>query len=405
MGRVWIDVFNAAGDRIVGPVSAQSAVVQQVLDGAGSLSFVAPLADARARALLTNEARVAVYTEYNLSPRLVGSGFLTRVTRQISASGYAFACEGPDMLAALQRKKTTLDLLLSGTFSSAISTLAGAGGWSATVSGAWSNVSMLVDTQSVLNALIAVCESKGAHLRHGSLSTTLEVGAFGDSIGVLATNQVLPSAEVESSDQVVLIQNAQIMADSEDICNYVIPIAQGATAGTRLTLQSSTNPAVLSEVDGFGKTVYFIRDNDSIDAYGRIEQIRPFRDIAPASSSAPDVTAAANALCQAAQAWLRVHAQPQESYKLTVTKVNTTIRPGDRIRVFFDGVITTEFGTEQLLQIDNFFYVMRIRETLGDAPSAELEVSLIDRYSSTTASHIAAAMESAAWSEKEILRV
>lgn len=84
---LWAEVFNADGTRAAeaaGPVLLMSASSSRNLDGAGSFTIEAPLADDDAVKQLLSQKRVYVYTD---SPalRLVGAGIITRVNKKMAS--------------------------------------------------------------------------------------------------------------------------------------------------------------------------------------------------------------------------------------------------------------------------------------------------------------------------------
>lgn len=401
--RLFANVYDTNGVLLEGQVPLVSFTVTRVLDAAGTISLATSLVEERALALFLPGRRVDLWVDRYGTARLVGSGFVRQVSKSVGSERYTISVDGPDLVGALDRQTSTLNETLSGSFNAAVSAVLGSAGWVGDIQGVWDDLALRVDVESVLTTMVNLTRSSGAHFRIGNSPTTLEIGAFGVSSGVIATNQVLPNNEVIGSSEVVLVKSIQEIEDVDQLVNFLIPIGQGL-GGDVLTLATSTQPDVFNFVDSFGNTLYYIKDQASIDQYGVSELTRPFRNVVQIGTAPGELPASADALYAAAKAWLTRHSVPQKTYKLTVTKTETTLVPGDTMRVFFDGFLETEGDGLQLLRVDGTFTIMKVVENLGEEDTTVLDISLLDRTTITPEHALASAMQANQWSEKELMR-
>lgn len=381
--RIWADVYRN-GLRLAQPVPLFSASVTRVLDGAGNFDIDVPLTAPEA-ALISNLSEVAIWAEQDtrLAPRLIGRGVVTQVDRTVNSNGTRLRASGPDTLEYLRRRSSLLGLTLSGDFASAAQTLATLGGWVANTEGAWPAVSLKFDGVSVLNALITLVQGAGIHLRLGDLEREVEVGAFGQSINTLVTNARFDVSGTADNPQVLLIKSLTVADAGSDVVTWLLPI--GGTNATPVTLQTSTRGSIISRVGPDGVTRYAIQDDAGIAAYGQIEAVRTFDSVV----NLGDGVAAANALYDAARAWLNKQAATKTAYKVTVVNVQQTVRPGDLVRLQFDGAVTTISGEERYLSVDGAFYVLSAAEHIGFDHTLDLELSSVDRAAITPAQIVA----------------
>lgn len=124
-----------------------------------------------------------------------------------------------------------------------------------------------------------------------------------------------------------------------------------------------------------GETLYYLEDSASSGTYGTIERVVSF-NIAPLSHTATALENAADALYDAAAAWLQRAAQKQVSYSVTVTKMRgaTRIKPGQRIRLRYTGMVTDVNGDEVTWRdVDDTFWVRAVSENpVSDTVSLQL---------------------------------
>lgn len=380
--RIWADAWYIDGSgREEGPIDLVQFTLTRVLDGVGSFSLSAPLTASRVRRLLTTERRVDLYAEHDGIPRLVGSGIITNVVVSVRSGQYILEASGPDLLQELVRQNTYLNRQYDDTLTNIVTDLALLAGWSVVTSGSFPNLAIRFDGNSAMNAIITATQAVGGHVRVGSLPQQIEVGPFGVSQSIFATNQVTPSDLVNLNDRLLLIDSIQVGEASDAVVNWLLPLGGGEGAAA-LTLERSTRTPIFTLVGPGGETLYYITDPASITAIGKtIQATRSFKSISPLANDTPSLISAADSLYDAARAWLDRYSQKIQTYRLRVRKVNTLLRPGDKIRVLYTGEVTSEDDTADVyLTIDDFFFVMKVSEQHSGSPYTDLEVSTIDRF-------------------------
>jgi hypothetical protein len=397
--RLWADVYDAAGNRLgAGPVlTLTSASVTRALDGAGSVSVSAPLADDRARSLLTNERRIRIFVEHDGTTRELGRGIIRKVDVGATSSGWSLSADGPDSFDELKRVNVLLNRQYSDqAVSSIVNSLVGLASWTATNDSGMGNTSARFDGASILKALQELANNKGYHIRLGTSPGVVEFGAFGTDTGLRLVNPERAGYDLYSNDQILLIERVSLAMETEAVANWLLPVGAGeGNAALTLAKSTRTTPYTIQSTTGpDGKTLYYLSDATSITAYGQIQKVGTFKDIAPLSNSDADVTLAANALYDAAAAWLERYSVRQDTYRVTCRKARTNIRPGDKVRLIYKGVIDREDGSSTYLDIDEVMWVMKVTEKIGlEGVTTALEISTVDKYQEDSATLVLGALE------------
>ncbi len=398
---LWVDVYDAGGNRLGdGPVtSVVSASVKRVLDGAGSISVVFPATDQRALDLLQNERHIRIFVEHDSTTRELGRGVIRQLRLDVRESNMRLRATGPDELDALSRKSVLLGRKYDNQGISTIvnNLLTLVSGWTATVDGGLGNLSTRFDGSNVLKALLTVVEQQGLHLRAGTSSNSIEVGAFGADSGLLVYGPLeRVTSELSARDDMLLIETLSQTNKSAGVVNWIVPLGAG-NGEAALTLEHSTRTApyaIQSMTGPDGRTLYYLSDSASIAGYGQIERILVFKDIAPVENNATDVELAANALYDAAAAKLERISQLQETYKFACRKPRQTIRPGDKIAVRYKGVIERDGQPLTYADVDDDFWVLAVRERVGlDGIRLSLEVCTVDQHALDAAKIIVGALD------------
>src|SRR5690606_9935958 len=148
----------------------------------------------------------------------------------------------------------------------------------------------------------------------------LEFGPFGELSDIVledAKGQVQYSAQL--NDKIAYIVNAEIVEESDDIFNRIIPLGAGQGV-SQLTIEQATLGTYpkLTGTNPDGSNYYYIEDIDSILAYGVKERILSFPNINPLTNSEINVINAANALKLTAEAYLQKHLVPRKEYALEI---------------------------------------------------------------------------------------
>lgn len=399
--RLWADVLDTNNRKVGdGPItSLLSASVTRALDGAGSISVDVPLTDERARTLLTNEARLRIYLEEDNVQRELGRGTVRNVKLSGNASSYRLSADGPDALDELKRYNTLLGRAYAGqSVEDIAAALVGlVPGWTVSADAGGNLYSARLDGVSVLKALLTMVEQQGVHLRPGTAPNTLEIGAFGDFSDLVLINPTMAPAGLYANNDVALIENISLTQNSEAVANWLLPIG-GGEGTAALTLEHSTRswPYVIQTMAGpDGRTLYYLTDDASVALYGTIQKVGTFKNISPVTNSAADVVNAANALYDAATAWLQRNSVVQDSYAVTLKKTRQNLRPGDTVRLLYGGVVLRDGEPYTWLEVDELFWVLKVTERVtASGLSTSLEISTVDRHREDAASIILGALES-----------
>lgn len=400
--KLWADIYDTTDTKIGVVKTLTDRTVTKALDEIGSLSFSAPATDDDALNLLTNERRVRLFIEHDGVSRELGRGIIRKVTVNSSASGFTLNCDCVGSMDALNRKSVLLGRSFTNTaISSIASTLVGlVSGWSVGVDSGLGNQTARYDGVSVFKALLRTAEEKGLHIREGATANTLEIGAFGDDCGVMAVGVTHSNPQLLLNDNIVLIDSITQETDSRDVVNWIVPMGagegsaaqtlKGATATGDYTIGTMTAPD--------GSTLYYLTDATSVLQYGQTEKIVSFKEIGAVSNSATAKVYAANALFDAASAWLDRNKDPLTTYKLTVRKPRAVIRPGQKITVSYRGFVETGNGSEELVPISlqNVpLWIMKVTERISESGDVlDLRVSTVDRYQNDTKKIMVDAIES-----------
>lgn len=397
MMRLWCDVYDGSGARLGdGPIPLRSCAVTKNLDGVGSISITVPMSDARALDLLQHERRVRIYSFADEQVRELGRGILRKRLFSGSGSSFSVTWDGPDDLDALTKKSTLLGRKYSNSSVNTIaSSLTGLVGWSASGSGG-NNTDARFDGVSVWKALLALAEGQGLHVRGGSSANSVEIGAFGTTSGIRLINPVQMSAALYANDDVAVIEAINIEQSSEAVATRIYPMGSGIGEAL-LTLEkcTRTSPYTVQSLTGpDGSTQYYLEDAAGVAAFGVIEKFGKFREIAPLSNSGGDMQNAANALYDISAAWLTRYSKRQDVYSVTCRKVRKSIRPGDKVRLAYKGVIERDGVIVDYLDVDADLWVIDVTERAGvEGEALDLTLATIDQQQQNAADVVIGAME------------
>lgn len=407
--RLWADVYDADGNRLgPGPVALKSASVTRALDGAGQVRLEVFGTDERAVTYLTNERRVKVYVSQFGTVRLAGTGILNEIGFSDAGGSVTLSPYGPDMLDELSRRTVKYNRVYSNlTVAEIVNDLLGlvtdSGGtplWTADCSET-ARLSTRFDGVSVLKALQSVCEKQGLHMRQKIGESVLEIGAFGtnpensgDELRIVRPVKI--HQELYRNDDVALLESIQIGQNTRAVANRITVLGAGNNADMALTLAkcTRTTPYTIYSQTVNSRTVYYLQDDVSIAAYGVIERDIQIRDIAPLTTVEADEINAANALYDAASAWLERNSQALTTYRVKVRKCTKTVRPGDKVRLVYTGKVQhLDSGEFVYRQINGLFWVIKATESLGENTTLDLELCSVDRYAESAARIIVGALE------------
>lgn len=387
--RIWAEVYSTAGAKLGYSQINEivSTKVKRDLDSAGSFEFkVAPTK--QAFDLLQNEREVRVFFKRDEEPaRELYRGYIRQNRLDVNKSP-DLSISGVTKMDALARRSVLLGRAYNEqTVSYIANDLIGlVPSWNVEVDSAIATdlQTSRFDGSSVLKALIRTAEEKGVHIREGVRADTVEIGAFGVDSGLRFIKP--PSSvgiELEQNDDVVLVTKITQTDNTADVVNWIVPLGAGeGSAAMSLKDSTRTSPYTIQTMDApNGATLYYLSDSESILNFGQIERVVTFKEIAPIANSEAAKITAANALYDAAAAWLERNSQKLTSYKLSGCKVSRTIRPGDKIRISYKGTVDTPEGNLTYINVDDDFWVMSVSESFSKSGlTVDLDVTTIDRH-------------------------
>lgn len=408
---IEVEIYDASGRKLgYGPISATGADVTRRLDGAGGISFEAPGTDARlweaaadGNPLLQEERRARLYTLQGGQRVEIGRGIITELNASDTTSAWRASASGVDELEELKRSVCHIGTEFNYVpMSSVAMTLAGLAGWAASVDSAAAGllISARFDGESVLKAFQQLVGQNGLHLRPGTAAQTLEIGAFGTASGLtlLQTSEMLPGTE--ASQAVAAIESLSLKRSSQAVANRIFVFGAGQNLDAALTLarSSRSTPYTIKNTVRNGRTLYYLEDEASSARYGVIEKYVVIKEIAPLDNTDTLIARAADALYDAAAAWLQRNAWAQDSYSVTVRDCKQRLRAGDTVRVIYRGFIEQKHEGRTIIlpprDINAVFWVLSARESVGQGGvNVNLEISNIDRYMQDVAEVIVGSLE------------
>jgi hypothetical protein len=382
--QLWADIY--ANDGLTrlgkGPVlTLTEARVQRALDEAGSLSFGFPASDARALEMCQNERWARVFVEHDGLVRELGRGIIRKVEYN-GGQSETIRVEARGSLDALSRRVVGRNRAYNNALIADIAgELAALAGWTVEAEAGLGLQSARFSGASVLKALIRMCEEKGIHLREGEAWRSVEIGAFGEQVPVMISNSPALGREVYGNDELILIERLTLTQTTEAVANRVRPLGAGEGAAALTLKRSNRNfPYLIQSLIENGQTEYYLEDAASVAAYGVIERYATFKEIGPISNGDTAKNLAANALYDAAAAWLARNAAEARTYKVTGRKPRQTIRVGDQVRVRYAGQVWRDGMPTTTASIDTWMWVMSCTENCGGSGlTIEMELSEVDR--------------------------
>ena len=400
--RILVDVYDPTGSTRLGagPVlTCTSATVRRRLDGAGSLSLSGSLTDPRAGDLLQPERQVRVWIDAPEGMRDFARGIILEVRRNINARTFELSIDCADVLDALVRRTVRNGRQYVNQTISSIATnlMALVPGWTASVeSGIAANLhSARFTGTNVLKALLRLAEERGYHLRSGAAANTVELGAFGTDSGLTFTNLQGAGQGILGNTDLVLIESLDVAESSRTVGNWISGYGAGeGEAALTLNRSTRTTPYTINTVTDDGRTLYYLQDAASIAAFGQKEKVVVFKNIAPVTNTATAKTAAANALYDAMVAWLQRNKDTITSYRVRGVKIDRTIRPGDKIRLWFQGMVQRDGVDYTYLDVNDLFWVLEVSETAdANGVAVDLVISTVDQMQADAAEVVVGAIE------------
>jgi len=395
--RVWADIYDASGNKLGdGQLDhIVSCAVKRRLDGSGSFEMELPLTDPRAVTLCQNERRVRLYLHDGRDTREMGRGVIRRRELSPSEAQKTLNISGPDDMVELKFPSIGRGLIYDNdSMSTIVNGIVGlASGWTADVDAGLGNYSTRIDGGTPLSALIKLAEQNGLHIRPALTSKTLEFGAFGDSLGIRAYGEMSNVEAVQSNDNILVVDRLTVVSESSEIVNWM-ELRGGGEGDTAIDLAGLSSTRGTGFGDAYdiqsttknGETIYYIADSSSIASYGQIEATVVYKNLVPVSNNAADLLACRNAIFDAGVADLQRSKDPRSTYRLTLKKPRQTIRPGDKIRVVYQGVVELESPYDDnpkltYVEVDDEFWILTVEERVAsNSITLSLEVSTVDQH-------------------------
>lgn len=357
---MYVDILNASNVK-QGPGPITMAIRwrwTQKLSAAGDWQLSAPATDPRLE-YATLKRQLHAYHWIGNQRYWIGGGTLEK--RQVAMRGdneTTMSLSGNDVLFELARATVNIEINYDSPYIGAamfdqIMSNAPAG-WTVTVEGATPNLIARFADESVLNALVTICNKTGQMFRldpellfDGSINfRRLKIFSTINDSGLLATNRTAPLA-IERNVNACLIEDIDRLEDAGRLINRAIPYGAG-TGQSRFTPYAATlwpdgsaiaTPYEIADFAGrehrfsFDAGTRIIADLTSIGEYGAYTSQVQFKEIAPIEDTTPDYIAASNALIAATVQWLLDVSQPQDHYSLNVVGLRKVVYPGQSIRV------------------------------------------------------------------------
>lgn len=370
-----------------GPLHPIRARIRRRLDGIGGGDLTISADDPRAADLLQVRRIVELwrYADPDSPRRRVGA-FSVEALRFADDTRHLVA-SGPDLMQRLKDKMTLPGLIYDNLLvRDVLKDLASMAGFTLQFSHntlPYQRISVRFDGDSLLRAIQVICETQGVHLRLLD-GLRIEVGAFGDASGLRAQQMTHTPPELPANT--LLPERVELVSSSSDVVNWLLPLGAGA-GDAALTLANSTYFDVQT-LNRNGRTHYYLKDDASIAQYGQIERRLNVKRLAPIAATDDALRDAANALYDAANAYLERHSSPQDVLRLALRPANATLRPGDRLHLAYNGVIEQDGKPHTLRDFTGDYWLLTADETYSnDAPDGRitLEISNVDRYAANAA--------------------
>jgi hypothetical protein len=401
--RVYVDVYNAAGERQGGgPVDAVvRADFTRRLDGAGGFTLECVGTNARALALLALEARVHIWGDDRNGVRLLGAGIIRNRSVREASGSVGLVVDGPDLLDELKRRTVHLARIYSQErLEDVVDALVGlASGWTATVDAAIADdlVDLRLDGVSVLRGLQELAGRYGYHLRMSDVTAReVVIGPFGEDSGLRVMRVERVTSQVLANPKLLMVQRITPEESSEGLYNWLVPLGAGEGEAA-LTLEQSTRttPYAIQTMAGpDGGTLYYIADAGSIAAYGEIQRVGRFKEIGPLSNSESDLALAADALYDAAVVDMQRAMAPVDEYKVTLKNVKQTLLPGQKIRMDYRADLEVDGAVIEYIAVRGDYWLLEVDEQIGiDGVAVSATISSVDAAQPTAASAVMDAIE------------
>lgn len=252
--------------------------------------------------------------------------------------------------------------------------------------------------ESILAILNKMAELTGTHFRLGTGRQIVWLFNVTPSSGLRAVKDVDPVAAA-SNPAICLITGLEYIQDSTALISQITPWGSG-TSDTRLRLaETAADPNKTTRTAPDGYTLDLdsntIRRDDAETDYGYFNKQQSFNDVSVGLDSdqpgyAAALVAARNQLFDAALEYLRSHSYLQESFRLSVVKLDAEVLPGQTIRVEYRGVgtvtnpYTGQTSTSRWIDINRDLLILEVTTEFDEngVRTPGLVVAAVDRWPS-----------------------
>jgi len=409
--RTWADVYDSTGSRVAVVDAIISANATAKLDEAGTFDLQCAVDEPIVDYLITGNEIALWAQEDNETPIQWVRGRIIKPKYAESGDNTTISIAGRDLMEELRWRTVGLGRAYNAqtiqTIMSSLTSLVN--GWTAYVETASAALLQTArfDGTKVLKAILKSADQMGLHVRTGSELRLLEVGAFGDRaatvLGVPIRAMHAPSSsarELYDNDAVLLIDSISVTEDGDTLVNWAIPMGAGeGSAATTLkdtsfkilnsdntTYRAGTTPyyPIYRRVNDFGIVEYYI---DASLGDTQHQDTLSFKEIGPIANSATAKALASDALATACIESLKRTRTALTSYTVSVRKVRADIRPGDRIRLTYKGMISTLNSPRATrrelvyIDVDEDMWVMAVQRGISDSGIVTtLTINTVDRH-------------------------
>lgn len=380
MSAFRIDVYGVSGVRENGHTNNIARVqISTRANCVGSLSFTMPTVE------YVNVGMGARKWYYLYHRRLGFVGRFRHLDQDFDENAEMVTIKCEDALASLIDVSLDFNMAsVSNSVSTELNRVLGRAGWTATLANdadEYSDVSL--DYQGI-NAFQALDSLRQMQRGFFALSgaTSIKFGRWTDALRDSSPYTLITNAAHMPTG--AAISSLTVVGTSQNVVNCIIPKGQGiGTTQVDLSRSDRATPDYPYQIksranwdgtntDGTNPSgaltrTYYIEDETSIAANGRVERVAVFSDIRPVENTAEFRRLAANALYDVAAAYMQQYKNPTTEYKVAVIKTTELLNAGDVVMIDYRGVSETAQGRKSRIFIDKKrFFVIEATHDFDD---------------------------------------
>lgn len=206
-------------------------------------------------------------------------------------------------------------------------------------------------------------------MRHG-VETTVTASTTSTTVTVTSTTGMVAGSKVFIGDK----------TNAQDAPNYWSLTISSITDATHVVVSLSVT--VTSGMKFITEPQYYLYNSTAYAAQPR-EATVIFSDIeviarTPAGTNIAQFVPAAKMLYDRAKAYLADHATARKVYRVTPSRIPTTLRPGDTVRVIYNGRVTRDGVTAEWIDVDANLYVLSIARTYNADGTSTIALEVSD---------------------------